>query len=90
MHLQGGLVRVNTGFGLLGFVRFLDCYYLLLVTQRRKVGSIGGNTVYGIKATELVAIKPAKEANSQSWGKQVVGAVNRRLNPTQHEIAEQR
>ena len=41
------------------------------VTQRRKVGSIGGNTVYGIKATEMVAIKPAKEASTQSWGKQV-------------------
>ena len=28
---QGGLVRLQTGFGILGFVRFLDCYYLLLV-----------------------------------------------------------
>jgi hypothetical protein len=36
---QGGLQRINTGFGILGFVRFLDCYYLILVTQRRKVSS---------------------------------------------------
>jgi len=69
---QGGLVKVQTGFGLLGFVRFLDCFYLILITQRRKVGCIGGNTVYGIKSTEMVPIKPAKQTNSQqSWSKQV-------------------
>jgi hypothetical protein len=87
---HGGLQRVATGYGILGFVRFLDCYYMILITQRRKVGLIGGNAVYGIKSTEMIPIKPAKQATQQSWGKQVVGAVNRRLNPTQHEIAEQR
>lgn len=48
---QGGLVRLAVGHGVLGFVRFMDCYYVVLITQRRKVGSIGGNNVYGIKAT---------------------------------------
>jgi|MDSY01.2.fsa_nt_gb hypothetical protein len=87
---RGGLVRLNTGYGILGFVKFLDCYYMILITQRRKVGLIGGNAIYGIKSTDMIPIKPAKQATQQSWGKQVVGAVNRRLNPTQHEIAEQR
>ena len=32
---QGGLVRLQTGFGILGFVKFLDCYYLLLVRGHR-------------------------------------------------------
>ena len=50
----GGLRRVATGYGILGFVRFLDCYYCVLITQRRKVGSIGGAPIYGIKATELI------------------------------------
>jgi len=50
------------------------------------VGSIGGNTIYGVKASEMVPIKPAKPAGKQSWGTQMVGAVNRRLNPTQHEV----
>ena len=35
---HGGLSRVATGYGLLGFAKFLDCYYVILVTQRRKVG----------------------------------------------------
>jgi hypothetical protein len=88
---QGGLQRINTGFGILGFVRFLDCYYLILITQRRKVGTMSGNTIYGVKATEMIPIKPMQEGGvNQSWGKQVMGAVNKRLNPTQHEIAEQR
>jgi hypothetical protein len=57
----------------------------------QKVGSMSGNTIYGVKATEMVPIKPMKDGGvNQSWGKQVVGAVNKRLNPTQHEIAEQR
>jgi len=88
---HGGLQRINTGFGILGFVRFLDCYYLILITQRKKVGVISGNTIYGVKATEMVSIRPIKDGGvNQSWGKQVMGAVNKRLNPTQHEIAEQR
>jgi hypothetical protein len=41
------------------------------VTQRRKVGCVGGNAAYGIKTTEMVPIKPAKAASTQSWGKQV-------------------
>jgi hypothetical protein len=40
---QGGLVRLQTGFGILGFVKFLDCYYLLLVcvfAKQRKGGGL--------------------------------------------------
>ena len=40
-------------------MRFLDCYYGVLITQRRKVGRIGGAPIYGIKATELIPIRPA-------------------------------
>ena len=88
---HGGLSRVATGYGLLGFARFLDCYYVILVTQRRKVGQIGGNAVYGIKATEMIAIKPeSARSGDQSLIKSLVSDVNRRLNPTQREIAEQR
>ena len=88
---HGGLSRVATGYGLLGFAKFLDCYYVILVTQRRKVGQIGGNAIYGIKATEMIAIKPEKSGGGdQSLIKALVKDVNRRLNPTQREIAEQR
>ena len=88
---HGGLSRLATGYGLLGLARFLDCYYVILVTQRHKVGSIGGNAIYGVKATEMIAVKPEKSAAAdQSFVKSLVSDVNRRLNPTQREIAEQR
>ena len=40
---------VLTGFGLTSLIRFLDCYYLTVITRRSKVGSIGGEAVYSIK-----------------------------------------
>ncbi len=55
--MRGGLSKVAEGFGIVGFVKFLDCYYLNLITERMKVGLVGGNLVYTIKATELFPIK---------------------------------
>ncbi|CAM9420535.1 unnamed protein product, partial [Hapterophycus canaliculatus] len=52
----GGLSMTAKGYGIVGFVRFLDCYYLNFITQRRLVGAIGGNLVYAIKATEMVPV----------------------------------
>lgn len=45
----GGLNPIVKAFGVVGFVRFLDCYYLTLTTRRAKVGSIGDNAIYTIK-----------------------------------------
>jgi phosphatidylinositol 3,5-bisphosphate 5-phosphatase len=45
----GGLKPIVKAYGILGFIRFLDCYYLTLITRRSKVGDIGGNAIYTIK-----------------------------------------
>lgn len=45
----GGLKPIVKAYGIVGFIRFLDCYYLTLITRRSKVGSIGGNSIYTIK-----------------------------------------
>ena len=55
----GGLKPIAKAYGIVGFVRFLDCYYLTLITRRAKVGSIGSNGIYTIKGTETFPIKPA-------------------------------
>ena len=55
-----GLKPICRAYGILGFVRFLDCYYLTLITRRAKVGSIGGNSIYTIKSTETFPLKPAE------------------------------
>jgi hypothetical protein len=57
---DGGLKPIAKAYGVVGFVKFLDCYYLTLITRRAKVGSIGGNGVYTIKNTETFPIKPAE------------------------------
>lgn len=58
-----GIRKTISSFGLLGFVRFLHGYYLILVVKRRKVASIGYHTVYKVEDTKLVYIpnEPPKE-----------------------------
>ena len=56
----GGLKPIVKAYGIVGFIRFLDCYYLTLITKRVKVGSIGGNGIYTIKNTETIPLKPAE------------------------------
>lgn len=59
----GGLRPITKAYGIVGFIRFLDCYYLTLITKRLKVGSIGGCAIYSIKGTETFPIKPADLQN---------------------------
>ncbi|XP_051155990.1 polyphosphoinositide phosphatase isoform X2 [Leptopilina boulardi] len=52
----GGVARVVSAFGIVGFVRFLEGYYIILVTKRRKVGVIGHHTIYKIEDTSMIYI----------------------------------
>lgn len=51
-----GIKKTVSSFGLLGFVRFLHGYYLILIIKRRKVASIGYHTVYKVEDTKLIYI----------------------------------
>jgi hypothetical protein len=64
---SGGLKPIVKAYGLVGFIRFLDCYYLTLITKRAKVGSIGssGCGVYTIKNTETIPLKPAERVSAE-------------------------
>lgn len=42
--------------GLAGFVRFLEGYYLVLITKRRKMADIGGHSIYKIEDTNMIYI----------------------------------
>lgn len=52
----GGLSKQGTYFGIIGFVRFLYGYYLLLVSKRSAVALIGGHYIYHIDDSEIVYI----------------------------------
>lgn len=51
-----GVSKCVSSFGLLGFVRFLHGYYLVLIIKRRKVASIGYHTIYKVEDTKLIYI----------------------------------
>ncbi|KAM3183565.1 hypothetical protein ACTXT7_010097 [Hymenolepis weldensis] len=45
-----------TGVGLVGFIRFLFGYYLIVVTQHREVARIGEHRIYKIEDTKMLYI----------------------------------
>nr|POE72474.1 polyphosphoinositide phosphatase [Quercus suber] len=52
----GGLRMKYVFWGLLGFIRFTEAYYMLVIKKRHQVAMIGGHYVYRIEDTELVPI----------------------------------
>ncbi|CAM8909670.1 unnamed protein product [Rhodiola kirilowii] len=52
----GGLKFVTACYGIVGFVKFLGPYYMLLITKRRKIGSICGHIVYSVAKSEMIPV----------------------------------
>ena len=52
----GGLKMKCNFWGLLGFIRFTEAYYMLIITNRRQVAMIGGHYVYQVEGTELIPL----------------------------------
>lgn len=40
----------------LGCIKFLESYYLILVTRRRQIGCICGHAIYSIDESQLITI----------------------------------
>ncbi|XP_035613612.1 polyphosphoinositide phosphatase [Oncorhynchus keta] len=53
---SSGLSRAVSAYGIVGFVRFLEGYYLVLITKRRKMADIGGHSIYKIEDTNMIYI----------------------------------
>ncbi|KAL3535476.1 hypothetical protein ACH5RR_003937 [Cinchona calisaya] len=52
----GGLKFVTTCYGIVGFIKFLGPYYMLLITKRRQIGAISGHNVYAISKSEIIPL----------------------------------
>ncbi|CAI8600522.1 unnamed protein product [Vicia faba] len=52
----GGLTFVAKVYGIAGCIKFLESYYLILVTKRKQIGSICGHAIYSIKESQLITI----------------------------------
>ncbi|XP_019090804.1 PREDICTED: phosphoinositide phosphatase SAC5 [Camelina sativa] len=79
---SGGFKAITTCYGIIGFVRFLEPYYMLVITKRKKVGEICGHTVYGIAESQMIVIphpsiqtKVAKSDAEQRY-KRLLSVVN--------------
>eukprot|EP00124_Ichthyophonus_hoferi_P000672 Ihof_evm1s27 gene=Ihof_evmTU1s27 len=52
----GGLKLTQKAWGILGFIRFLEGYSMILITKRRRKGMIGGHYLYEIQSTKTFPI----------------------------------
>ncbi|XP_047940522.1 phosphoinositide phosphatase SAC4-like isoform X3 [Salvia hispanica] len=52
----GGLNFVTTCYGIVGFIKFLGPYYMVLITKRRQIGVICGHYVYAISKSEIIPL----------------------------------
>ncbi|XP_039014669.1 phosphoinositide phosphatase SAC3-like isoform X1 [Hibiscus syriacus] len=59
----GGLKFVTICYGIVGFIKFLGPYYMLIITRRRQIGSIRGHNVYAVSKSEMIPV-PNSTVNS--------------------------
>ncbi|KAG0615581.1 hypothetical protein M758_5G052900 [Ceratodon purpureus] len=52
----GGLQLVTKAYGIVGFIKFMESYYMILVTKRRQIGSICGHAIYCIEESQLITV----------------------------------
>ncbi|XP_013612420.1 PREDICTED: phosphoinositide phosphatase SAC4-like [Brassica oleracea var. oleracea] len=53
----GGLKLVTLCYGIIGFIKFLGPYYMLLITERREIGEICGHRVYEVSKSEIISLR---------------------------------
>ena len=55
-RMGSGLNKSFSSFGIIGFVRFLEGYYIYLITKRLKVAMVGNHSIYKIEDTAMIYI----------------------------------
>ena len=48
-RMGSGLNKTMSSYGIIGFVRFLEGYYIYLITKRLKVAMVGHHSIYKIE-----------------------------------------
>ncbi|KAF2265735.1 polyphosphoinositide phosphatase-like protein Fig4 [Lojkania enalia] len=61
----GGMKLKCPNWGLLGFIRFTEAYYMLLITKRAQVAMLGGHYVYQVDGTELIPLTTGSTSRFQ-------------------------
>ncbi|RID41592.1 hypothetical protein BRARA_J01545 [Brassica rapa] len=53
----GGLKLVTLCYGIIGFIKFLGPYYMLVITERREIGEICGHRVYEVSKSDIISLR---------------------------------
>jgi hypothetical protein len=61
----GGIREISTFYGIVGFVRFTEGYYITLITKRSPVALIGGHYIFHIDATSTIPIHASATPTSK-------------------------
>lgn len=61
----GGMKLKCSTWGLLGFIRFTDAYYMLLITKRAQVAVLGGHYIYQVDGTEMIPLTTGSTSRFQ-------------------------
>ncbi|KAL1805043.1 hypothetical protein ACET3Z_028111 [Daucus carota] len=65
----GGLSVVAKVYGIAGCIKFLEPYYLILVTKRRQIGCICGHAVYSIDESQIISIPHVSVQTEAAYSK---------------------
>ncbi|XP_068658480.1 phosphoinositide phosphatase SAC2-like [Aristolochia californica] len=65
----GGLKFVTTCYGIIGFIKFLGPYYMLLITKRRQIGAICGHMVYAVTKSEMIPLPNSSVQSNMTYSK---------------------
>ncbi|KAK1371764.1 Phosphoinositide phosphatase SAC1 [Heracleum sosnowskyi] len=65
----GGLSVVAKVYGIAGCIKFLESYYLIVVTKRQQIGCICGHAVYCIDESQIISIPHASVQTEAAFSK---------------------
>uniref|UniRef100_A0A0D9YZA7 SAC domain-containing protein n=1 Tax=Oryza glumipatula TaxID=40148 RepID=A0A0D9YZA7_9ORYZ len=59
-RLTGGVKFVTKFYGIIGFIKFVGPFYMLIITEQRKIGEIFDHPVYQVTKTSMVELANSK------------------------------
>lgn len=52
-----------------GFIKFLGPYYMIIITKRRKIGTICGHAVYSVAKSEMIPVPHSSVHSNMAYSK---------------------
>ena len=59
-------IKKISAFGIVGFIRFLEGFYMILISRRRKVAKIGAHLIYKIMETTMFYLPNINKVSAEN------------------------